>query len=159
MPETTSSEHNHYWPSDLIPISPQARRFGYTMDVYVTKRVWKSQCSWQDSRSNTDKRIYEILRSCFNGLSKALAVNDDMVSFTFKHWSLSQNPKARKQIQYKLGARLLLNPGTEAAWLLIFDPENDTVDELTRGERPNDKDRRTDNEVETLRNGDSPGVE
>ena len=31
--ESSVTEHNHYYPDGMIPVTPQARDYGYTMDV------------------------------------------------------------------------------------------------------------------------------
>ena len=143
-PETKStndSEHNHYWPTELIPVTPQARRYGYVMDVYVTSLVWRDMCVWSENLkvTHTDKRLYELLEACYHGLGKALSVNDDMVAFTFDHWYMKKNkPKAKKRGHTKLGARLLLHPETGEPWLLLFDPVYDFANQLKRGDPPDD---------------------
>lgn len=134
--EHTSGEHHHYWPDGLIPVTPQARRYGYVFDVYVTPFVWKTMCVWTEGRSiSTDKRLWALLDSAYRGLSAALSVHDDFLSFTFWHWYNKKNkPGAKKKAKIKLGARLLLHPETEEPWLLFFDPQYDFKDQLKKGE-------------------------
>jgi hypothetical protein len=93
-------------------------------------------CVWFENLkvTNTDKRVYELLESCFHGLSKAIVAQNDMVAFTFPHWYVQRDkPKAKKRRKVKLGARLLLHPETEEPWLLLFDPEFDFKDQLKEG--------------------------
>ncbi len=133
---TDDTEGHHYWPDGLVPVTPQAREFGYVFDVYVTPRIWKDMCVWAEGRkTNTPKRLMELLESCYKGLSKALSVNDDMLYFSFVHWYVPKGrPNAKKRAKTKLGARLLLHPETEEPWLLLFDPEYDFADQLKKGE-------------------------
>lgn len=127
---------DYYWPDGLVPVTPQARRFGFTMDVYVTKRVWGDVCVWTAGRgTHTDARLFELLTACFNGLGKALAKTDDMLYFQFKHWYKERaRPRAKKRTRVKLGARLLLNPSSGEPWLLLFHPEYDFANQLKKGE-------------------------
>lgn len=129
----------HYWPDGLVPVTPQARRYGYVFDVYVTPRVWRDMCVWNEGAgTHTEKRLYELLESCYQGLAKSLAKADDFVSFTFQHFYKKKNkPKAKKRGRIKMGARLLLHPETEEPWLLLFDPEYDFKAMLKKGEPPN----------------------
>lgn len=135
-----TSEHHHYWPDGLVPITPQARQYGFVMDVYVTPHLWRTTCTWTEGHGkNTDYRLLELIQSCYGGMAKALSTCDDMVSYTFKHWySRRDRPKAKKKIRMKVGARLLLHPETEEPWLLLFDPDYDFKDQLKKGEAPDD---------------------
>lgn len=148
--DSSTEEHNHYWPLGLIPVTPQARRFGYPMNVYVTTYVWKHYCIWSGGQNtNTDKRLFELLDSCFVGIGKGLATSPDMVSFSFKHWLLRKNKPKSKKTKVQLGGRLLLHPETEEPWLLIFDPAHDDKSQLKKGEAP-DGEPETDRENETV---------
>lgn len=142
-PESTpgSEVHSHYWPDGLVPATPQARRLGFVMDVYVTPRIWKDVVVWTEGRGvHTDLRLYELLKSCFEGLGKALAADDSRLSFKFNHWYLRKNkPNAKKRAKIKIGGRLLLHPETEEPWLLLFDPAFDHASQLKEGEIPNDE--------------------
>ena len=143
--ENTEREHHHYWPDGLTPVTPQARRFGYEMPVYVTPTVWREAILWKGPskfQTNPDKRIFELLESCFVGMGKALASADDRVSFTFKHWfwPADVKPGRKKQTKGKFGARLLLHPETEEPWLLIFNITQDGISDLKRGEAPDGRD-------------------
>lgn len=163
-PEQTNTEHSHYWPDDLIPVTPQARRYGYVFDVYVTKRVWKDMCVWSEGQNlSTDKRLWQLLDSCYRGLGAALSVHDDFVSFTFRHWyKKKRKPKAKKMAKIKLGARLLLHPETEEPWLLLFDPEYDFTDQLKKGDAPDgehEEDRTDEAGPGTVELPDSPRLD
>lgn len=134
--------HSHYWPGDgCIPISPQARRVGWTYEVYVTRSVWSGCISWTpNKKSNPDKRIFELLESTWQGMGKALSEEGDRLMYRFKHWYWERGrPKARKQRMAKLGARLLLDPETEEPWILIFDPQRDGNEVLKHGEPTKDR--------------------
>jgi len=159
---TESTEHNHYYPAG-IPVTPQARRFGYPMDVYVTKGVWKNNCVWPgySAATSTDRRLHDLLSSCFEGIGKGLATSPDMVSFTFKHWSLRKDKPKSKAKKTKLGGRLLLHPDTGNPWLLIFNPEFDDKSELEKGDAPDgepETDREDDQDPGTKGDGDNSGL-
>ena len=129
--------HSHYWPGDgCIPITPQARRLGWTYPVYVTQSVWTYRVSWKQGKdTSTDKRIFDLLDSCWKGMGKALATEPERLSYSFKHWYWPKDrPKAKKQAKAQLAARLLLDPETEEPWILIFDPITDHDGVLKHGE-------------------------
>jgi hypothetical protein len=139
-----SEEHAHYHPGG-VPITPQARRFGYEFPVYVSHTVWDAQCSWTEGiHTNTEKRIVELLQFCYDGMLKKLAVQDDFVSYAFKIWYFDRTLPKRtgrklpKKKRARLGARLFLSEETKP-WLYIFNPEEDTLDELTKGTVPADR--------------------
>lgn len=154
--ESSEQEHSHYWPgADCIPITPQATRFGYVFPVYVTKSVWSDVITWTPQKgkeTSAEKRIYDLLDSCWKGMGKALTSEPDRVMYTFKHWFWDRaRPAAKKPAKMKFGARLLLDPETEEPWLLIFNPADDDKEVLKRGEP---EENRTDE------SGDAdPGVE
>lgn len=155
---------HYYWPDGLVPITPQARHFGFVMDVHVTPRVWKDTCVWTAGRgTHTDKRIIELLQACYQGLGKALAKQDDMLYFKFKHWFKHRGqPRAKKHVKAKLAARLLLHPGTGEPWLLIFHPDRDTCALLKKGEPPDGKsEEHREDEARTgePRMGDDTGLD
>lgn len=161
--ESTEQEHHHYWPGKgCIPVTPQASRYGYVFPVHVTHSVWSNCITWSPQKGkeeqNADRRIYDLLDSCYRGMGKALAADDDMVYFQFKHWFWDRlKPKAKKQTKAKYGARLLLDPETEEPWLLIFDPVSDGKEVLKHGEpREHREDVPDPGEV---RLGDGPGVD
>lgn len=134
--------HHHYWPGeDLVPITPQARRLGFAFPVYVTKSVWRPSIAWQQGKdTNPDKRIYELLASCWKGMGKALASEPERVMYTFKHWYWDRDrPKAKKQSKATYGARLLLDPETEEPWMLIFHPDIDGTEVIEYGEHDEDR--------------------
>lgn len=134
--EELSSGDNHYWPDGQIPITPQARNYGFPMEAYVTPFVWNRYCSWTEARgTHTDKRLYELLESVWLGMDKALARNNDCVGFSFKHFYWRRNkPRSKKKGRGKLGVRLFLHPETEEPWLLIFNPVHDMANHLKKGE-------------------------
>ena len=136
----TEREDSYYHP-DGIPITPQARRFGYDFPVYVSKGVWAAFCIASDipSKHDTDleKRIWHLLQYCYDGMTKKLATSDDFVSYQFKIWYWSRKkPNAKKMSRARLGARLMLDPSTDTPWLYIFDPLVDYIDLLEKGEAP-----------------------
>lgn len=140
--ESSEQGHSHYWPGEgLIPITPQAARYGYVFPVYVTDTVWKDSITWTPRSkvdTNADKRIYDLLASCYEGMGKALATEPDRVYYKFKHWFWPRlNKRATKPVKAVFGARLLLDPETEEPWLLIFNPDHDDGSVLKKGE-PND---------------------
>ena len=134
------SEHDYYYPSG-VPLTPQARNFGYEFPVYVSDVVWVTCCaaSGLPSRLDTslEKRIWELLQHCYEGMTKKLTQEDDFVFYTFKVWFWSRNrPRAKKKQKMRLGARLFLNPSTKGPWMYIFAPNVDHIDMLKRGEAP-----------------------
>ena len=137
--EDSQPEHNHYRPGEgCIPLTPQATRFGYAFPVHVTRSVWAESISWvkqKGKETSAEKRIYDLLDSCYKGMGKALSTQIDMVQYEFKHWFWDRlRPKATKPIKAVYGARLLLDPETEEPWLLIFDPVRDDKRVLDHGE-------------------------
>jgi len=131
---------SYYHPGG-IPVTPQARRFGYEFPVYVSKHVWGVACIAEGIPSkhgtNLDKRIWHLLEYCYEGMAKKLATSDDFLYYEFKlkFWD-RKRPKAKKQTKAKFGARLMLDPSTDGPWLYIFDPLVDTIDTLEPGEAP-----------------------
>lgn len=134
--------HNHYWPGEtLVPITPQASRFGYVFPVYVTRTVWNLSVAWkQGKNTNPDKRIYELLDSCWKGMGKALSSEPDRAMYSFKHWYWRrERPKATKQARTTFAARLFLHPETEEPWMLIFHPVTDDMRVVDYGEHETDR--------------------
>jgi hypothetical protein len=126
--ENTEQVHSSYRPGkECIPITPQARQFGYVFPVYVTQCVWADAITWayqKGRETNTDARIFDLLRSAYDGMGKNMATEPDRIMYTFKHWCWDRlRPKAKKQTKRKYGARLFLDPETKEPWLLIFDPQ------------------------------------
>ena len=129
-----------YIPSG-VPITPQARRFGYEFPVWVSKTVWAEQCVAVGIKSrhgtNLDRRIIELLQYCYEGMTKRLTQSDDFVYYHFKIWYWSRaKPNAKKKKRARLGARLLIDPSTGGPWLYIFNERVDTIDALEVGELP-----------------------
>ena len=146
--ESVEQEHHHYWPGDgTIPITPQAVRFGYVFPVYVTNSCWAECITWTPRKgvdTSAEKRIYDLLDSCYKGMGKRLASEPDSVAYTFKHWFWDRlRPKAKKPTKAKYGARLLLDPETEEPWLLIFCPDRDGKEVLKYGEPETDRGNET----------------
>ena len=138
-------KHAHYYPTG-IPITPQARQFGYEFPVYVSQTVWDDQCVWNGPmryNTHTEKRIIELLQHCYEGMCKKLAVQDDFVSYAFKIWYFDRTLPKRtgrklpKKKRAQLGARLFLDPEEGTPWLYVFNPEEDSTDELKKGKSPN----------------------
>ncbi len=162
--DSAEQEHHHYWPGEkTIPLTPQARRLGFAFEVYATHSVWGECITWTKGRNtNPDKRIFELLESCYEGLTKSMSTEaGDGVYFEFKHWFWDRaRPKAKKQTKAKYGARLLLDPETEEPWLLIFCIDRDGKEVLKRGEPKED---RTDDSESGSKGtdlpGDSPGLD
>ena len=122
-----------------VPITPQARKFGYEFPVYVSKNVWSQQCMWDHGRgTSTDRRILELLQYAYDGMIKALSVSDDFVSYWFKvwYWQRDASKTKKKKGRTRLGARLFRTPEDGTPWLYIYNPAKDTLDELTSGEAP-----------------------
>ena len=131
------STHHYYQPGEgTVPVTSQAKRMGYPFPVYVTRNVWRECISWQGGRNtSSDKRVFELIESCYAGMMKKLAQSDEMVQYEFKHWYwLRSRPKATKQNKIRLGARLLIDFDTEKPWMLVFDPEYDDDRVLIKGE-------------------------
>jgi len=133
-------QHAHYHPNG-VPITPQARRFGYEFPVYVSRAVWSAFCmnSGLPSRhmETLEGRIQKLLAYCYEGMAKKLTQTDDFVFYYFKIWYWSRTkPKAKKQARARLGARLFLDPSTNAPWMYIFHPNVDSIDMLEPGEAP-----------------------
>jgi len=136
-------QHAHYHPAG-IPISPQARRFGYEFPVYVSDAVWAAFCITQGIPSRRDVslegRITRLLAACYEGMVKKLTQTDDFVFYYFKIWFWNRDkPKAKKMSRARLGARLLLSPSTNDPWMYIFDPNVDHIDMLEPGEAPEEE--------------------
>ena len=132
---------SHYFHPGGVPVTPQARRFGYEFPVYVSTTVWAAQCISEGIASrhsqNLEKRIWHVLQACYDGMAKKLSVSDDFVYYDFKLWYWDREaPKASKQRRIKLGARLLLDPSTDGPWMYIFNPYVDLIDELEEGQPP-----------------------
>lgn len=139
-----TDEHSFYWPSsDLIPVTPQARTLGFEYPIYVTKAIWHKAISWSAQepskrKTNTDKRIYQLLEACSAGLQKRLAADpndtEGFVYFRFKHfyWERGRD-NAKKKVKIKIGCRILLDPDSSAPWMLILDPDYDYAIELKKG--------------------------
>lgn len=133
----------HWYYAGGIPVGPQARRMGYEFPVHVSKTVWKNQCMWRGAsrlQTTADKRIFELLQSCYDGMLKRLTQEDDFVFYYFKtrYWPADAGSGIRKKKRARLGARLFLDPSTEGPWLYIFDPEADTADQLEQGDPPDE---------------------
>lgn len=157
--ESSEQEHSHYWPGEgTIPITPQAVRFGYVFPVYVTKSVWRDVITWTPQKgkeTSAEKRIYDLLDSCWKGMGKALTTEPDRVMYTFKHWFWDRKrPASKKPVKLKLAARLLLDPETEEPWLLIFNPDTDDKEVLKHGEH---EENRTD-EANPVESGETDGA-
>lgn len=131
-------EDAYYYPAG-IPITPQARRYGYVFPVYVSKTVWSNACvtTGLPSRLGADqeRRIMTLIMDCYEGMTKKLATQDDFVFYAFKtwHWDRSR-PNAKKQRRARYGARLFLHPDESTPWLYIFDMKADKIEDLTKGE-------------------------
>ena len=136
-------EDSYYHPAG-VPISPQARRFGYEFPVYVSDVVWKKVCVAHGIPSkhdtNLEKRIWHLLQYCYDGMSKKLATEDDFLWYEFKvfYWDRDR-PNAKKMQRWKLAARLFLDPSTGGPWMYIFAPNVDSVDTLKAGDPPADE--------------------
>ena len=134
--DDTERDDSSYHPAG-VPLTPQARRFGYEFPVYCSQYIWKTMCvaSGVSSKrnTNTEKRINHLLQYCYDGMIKKLATQDDFVFYEFKvyFWDRS-NSKRTKMIKEWVGARLLLDPSTEGPWLYIFSPFVDKIDTLTK---------------------------
>jgi len=139
-------DHSYYYPSDkLVPITPQARRAGFEYEMYITPALWSKAVSWTGQSSkrktNTDKRIYQLISSCSDGLTKKMAADpedaDGFVYFRFKHfyWQAGRDA-AKKKAKTKVGCRLFIHPTTGQPWMLLFDPDYDYAIELEKGPAP-----------------------
>lgn len=140
--EKNERESAYYHPGG-IPITPQARKFGYEFPVWVSDNVWAGYCvaSGINPKRNTstDKRIIELLQYCYQGMAKKLAAEDDFLYYEFKVWFWSRiKPNANKKRRARLGARLFLDPSTDGPWLYIFSPGVDYIDTLKKGEAPDE---------------------
>ncbi len=134
-------EDSYYYPGG-VPITPQARRFGYEFPVYVSGVVWDTYVHPGKLALEYDKgqerRIWELLQFCYEGMAKKLATSDDFLWYPFKIWYWdNQRPKAQKKRRGQLAARLFLYPHTEMPWLYIFDPRRDDGSELSK-EKPDE---------------------
>ena len=131
-----SDDKTHYHPVG-IPVTPQAHQFGYEFPVYVSKCVWSAQCLWvigpKGKGTTPDRRIVELLGYCYGGMIKKLSVQDDFTSYSFKVWYWCPvNRDKKKQRRVRLGARLFLVPEKDTPWLYIFNPDEDTFDDLDK---------------------------
>jgi len=136
-------EDSYYHPGG-VPITPQARRFGYEFPVYVSDVVWSKVCIAINIPSrkgaNLEQRIWHLLQYCYDGMAKKLATTDDFLYYEFKaHFWSRDRPAAKKKQKWKLGARLLLDPSTDGPWLYIFAPNVDSIDTLEKGDPPDEK--------------------
>lgn len=136
----SGEQHAHYYPAG-VPITPQASRFGYGFPVYVSNTVWRELCIATDipqkHGANIDERIIRLLTACYEGMIKELAKHDDFVFYDFKHWYWKRGkPKAKKMAQARLGARLFMDPETNAPWMYIFLMYVDSIDTLKSGDAP-----------------------
>ena len=134
--DDTEREDSYYHPGG-VPITPQARRFGYEFPVYVSDVVWSDCCVAMGIPSrrgeNLEKRIWHLLQYCYEGMAKKLATDDGFLYYTFKvHFWSRGRPKAKKMDRRKLGARLFLDPSTGGPWLYIFAPNVDSIDALKK---------------------------
>lgn len=131
---SSEREDSYYHPTG-IPITPQARQFGFEFPVYVSPYVWKHMCSSNGIRASkgvtTDSRITRLLQHAYEGLGKKLAATDDFLYYNFKGWYWDKaKPKAKKMSRLLLGARLFLDPSTDGPWMYIFEPYIDSLDRL-----------------------------
>ena len=136
-------EDSYYHPGG-VPITPQARRFGYEFPVYVSDSVWAAFCIANGIASrhqqNLEQRIWHLLQHCYEGMAKKLATEDDFIQYFFKVWYWRRDkPNAKKQARARLGARLFLDPSTGGPWLYIFAPNVDSIDTLEQGTAPDDE--------------------
>ena len=142
--ENPEQEHPYYYPTGT-PVTPTARRFGYEFPVYVSNTVWHNVCTWIGGTSrvntHTDKRIFELLQYCYEGMMKKLTQDDGFVAYEFKVWYWRRfKPEARKKGRARLGARLFLIPETGGPWLFIYDPNGDSLSDLDKGPAPKEED-------------------
>jgi hypothetical protein len=110
-----------------IPLTPQAKRLGWSFPVQVTHTVWSEAITWdRGKKTNPDQRIFELLESAWNGLQKALATDDSLMTYDFKHWFWERGRKrAKKQACRLFSARLLMD-ANEKPWMLIYEKHTDT---------------------------------
>ena len=135
-------EDSYYIPAG-VPITPQARRFGYEFPVYVSHLVWGKVCLSGDipqkHGASLEQRIWRLLQYCYDGMSKKLATSDDFLSYEFKvHYWSRERVNAKKMVKWKLGARLMLDPSTDTPWLYISAPNVDSIDVLEKAQPPVD---------------------
>ena len=135
--ESEERENACYEPAG-VPITPQARQLGYEFSVYVSDRVWRDACMYKGAskhRTSLDKRIFELLASCYTGMLKRLTQTDDFVFYKFKHfyWPVNATAVARKKCKRQFGARLFLD-SQELPWLYIFDLDWDSIENLKKAE-------------------------
>jgi len=133
-------ENAYYYPAG-VPVTPQARQFGYEFPVYVSNTVWRDQCIaigiMSKHNAGLDRRIMELLQYCYDGMLKRLTKSEDFLFYRFKVWYWGrENPAAKKKKRTRLGARLFLDPSTGGPWLYIFNERVDTIDMLKKGEEP-----------------------
>ena len=146
-----SERENSYYHPGGVPITPQARRFGYEFPVYVSENVWGKACLSSGIRQmhNTtlDRRIIELLQHCYDGMAKKLATDDGFLFYYFKIWYWDRSRRdAKKKSRARLGARLFLDPSTDGPWLYIFEPNVDSIDALEQGEAPDEQAATVDTE-------------
>lgn len=120
-----------------IPVTPQARRIGYTFPVYVSHTVFAKACKWDGHsrfQTNFDKRINELIVHAYDGMIKRLATSDDFVFYKFKCWFWDRyaSRDAKKKRMDKFGARLFLDKDG-SPWMYIFDLKKDRIENLEKG--------------------------
>lgn len=160
----TEREDSCYEPAG-VPVTPQARRLGYEFSVYVSNLVWAKCCIYSGAskfETTLDKRIFELIASCYQGMIKRLSVDDTFVFYKFKHfyWDRYASAFTKKKHKVKLGARLFLD-SSGVPWLYIFDLERDKIESLKKGTLTcQDQDTsKTDLDGTTLTNFDSKVIE
>ena len=150
MSDSNEREEHYYYPGG-VPVSPQARRVGFEMPVYVSHTVWANQCIWKGSQligTNTDRRIVELITAVWEGMLKRLAADradEGFVWFPFKFWywpatAQMVNRKPPKKKRIRLGARLFLDPITDEPWLYVFDTNKDDGSELEKADTKENSD-------------------
>lgn len=135
-------DDSYYHPGG-VPVSPQARKFGYEFPVYVSDNVWSICCVSADIKrirnTSLDRRVSELLTYCYEGMMRKLAVEDGFLWYNFKVWFWSRSrPNSKKKQRMRLAARLFLDPSTKGPWLYIFAPNVDSIDALKKGEAPDE---------------------
>jgi hypothetical protein len=110
---------------------------GYEFPVHVSNVVWQEACLWNGSsclQTSVDKRIYELVQACYEGMLKKLTQHDGFLFYTFKHWAYKRRATrdSRKKRRLRYGARLFVDE-TGAPWLYIFDPKRDKIEALEKG--------------------------
>ena len=124
-----TTEEPRYKPTG-ISLSPQARRLGFSVPTHATLTVWHSLCAWRGPKhkSNTDKRIWALLKSLRDGMAKKMSSQEEgFLMFRFRHFAFENNrPQAKKMRQVEVAARLFRTRDDDI-WMLIFDPTNDDM--------------------------------